>query len=121
MTARFNPLIGKLLPRLASCHAGEVVATARAIERLLRASGHDWHDLAAAIAAPPVAKTISSTTARPGALDWHLMTRQCLSRACALTPRDYEFLTSIAFFRTLSPKQAKWLTDIHRRVVRAAA
>jgi hypothetical protein len=37
--------IAKLLPRLASTHDGEVVATARAIERVLKSSGSDWHDL----------------------------------------------------------------------------
>ena len=41
--------IGKLIPRLASNHDGEVVATARAIERLLKAGGRDWHDLAASV------------------------------------------------------------------------
>lgn len=39
----------KLLPRLASEHDGEVVATARAIGRTLAAAGMDWHALAAAV------------------------------------------------------------------------
>ena len=47
-----TPRLRKLLPRLASNHDGEVAATARAIERTLKSSGHDWHDLAASIGAP---------------------------------------------------------------------
>ena len=46
------PRIAKLLPRLASSHDAEVVATARAIERTLKASGQDWHDLAREIETP---------------------------------------------------------------------
>jgi hypothetical protein len=36
-------LLGRLIPRLASEHDGEVVATARAIERTLKSAGRDWH------------------------------------------------------------------------------
>ena len=49
---RVSALLRKLIPRLASTHDGEVVATARAIERTLCGAGADWHDLAAAIAVP---------------------------------------------------------------------
>ena len=44
--------LAKLLPRLASNHDGEVVATAAAIARTLEASGRDLHDLAEHVAAP---------------------------------------------------------------------
>ena len=40
------PKLCKLLPRLASNHDGEVVATVAAIERTLHSVGLDWHDLA---------------------------------------------------------------------------
>jgi hypothetical protein len=40
------PIVEKLIPRLASNFDGEVVATARAIDRALRANGRDWHDVA---------------------------------------------------------------------------
>jgi hypothetical protein len=46
--------IGKLIPRLASDHDGEVVATARAIQRSLQSAGADLHDLVAALDKPPV-------------------------------------------------------------------
>jgi hypothetical protein len=47
------PLISRLIPRLGSPHDGEVVATARAIERTLKSQRLDWHDLAGALTAPP--------------------------------------------------------------------
>ena len=44
------PLIRKLLPRLASSNFdGDRLATAEAIERVLRSAGLDWHDFAATI------------------------------------------------------------------------
>jgi hypothetical protein len=48
------PKITKLLPMLSSSHDGEVVNTARAIERTLKGAGLDWHDLAKAFTAPSV-------------------------------------------------------------------
>jgi hypothetical protein len=42
--------LGLLIPRLASDHDGEVVATARAIQRTLAAEKLDLHDLAATLA-----------------------------------------------------------------------
>jgi hypothetical protein len=47
--ASASPVIGKLIPLLASDHDGEVLAAARAIGRMLASNGGDWHDLAAAI------------------------------------------------------------------------
>jgi hypothetical protein len=44
----FPPIIGRLIPRLASPFDPEVVATARAIERALAAHKLDLHDLARA-------------------------------------------------------------------------
>lgn len=42
-------LLAKLLPRLASDHDGEVIATAAAIGRTLAAAERDWHDIAACV------------------------------------------------------------------------
>ena len=44
--------LGRLLPMLSSNHDGERVGAVAAIERVLRSSNCDWHDLAASIAAP---------------------------------------------------------------------
>jgi predicted nuclease of predicted toxin-antitoxin system len=47
------PVIAQLLPRLGSNFDGEIIATAKAIERVLHSSSMDWHDLTKAITAPP--------------------------------------------------------------------
>lgn len=44
--------LGKLIPRLASDHDGEVTATVAAIGRTLTGVGLDWHDLARRVAEP---------------------------------------------------------------------
>src|SRR5580704_7883080 len=56
VNARLPPIIAQLIPRLASEYDGEVIGTARAIDRVLKSQGLDWHDFAAAVApqAPPV-------------------------------------------------------------------
>lgn len=41
-----TPMLRKLLPMLASDNDAEVVAAVRAIGRVLRNAGADWHDLA---------------------------------------------------------------------------
>lgn len=41
--------LAKLIPRLATEHDGEVIATVRAIHRTLGSAGADFHDLAAAV------------------------------------------------------------------------
>jgi hypothetical protein len=55
VSARLPPVIARLIPRLASPFDGEVVATARAIERAFISQKLDWHDVAAAVTAqsPP--------------------------------------------------------------------
>jgi hypothetical protein len=45
-------MLGKLIPRLASDHPGEVAATAAAITRVLATNKLDWHDLVAALLRP---------------------------------------------------------------------
>jgi hypothetical protein len=44
-----GPKLAKLLPLLGSDKDGEVVATAKAIQRTLQSGGADWHDLAGAV------------------------------------------------------------------------
>jgi hypothetical protein len=52
------PKIAKLIPRLATNHDGEVVATVRAIERTLASAGLDLHDLAGALEREPETRTV---------------------------------------------------------------
>jgi hypothetical protein len=47
------PVVENLIPRLASPYDAEVVATARALDRALKAEGFDLHDLARMAAAAP--------------------------------------------------------------------
>ena len=57
--------LGKLIPRLASDHAGEVTATVAAIGRTLAGVGLDWHDLSARVTAPKLADVVPMTQPRP--------------------------------------------------------
>ena len=52
LTPEVREKIGKLLPKLATSFDGERVAVVSAIERVLVASGMDWHDFTAAFATP---------------------------------------------------------------------
>ena len=115
MTA-FVPIIPKLerlIPRLASNHDGEVIATTRAIGRTLQGAGLDWHDLAAALR--PAAKPRDPETE-----DLREIVESLAARARLLTERETDFLLNIhARLRrgqSVSPKQAKWLRDIHARL-----
>jgi hypothetical protein len=96
------PQLAKMLPMLSSNIDGEVVAAAHAIDRLLRDAGRDWHDLVAAVLLPP-----APAESGKSAIRW------CLSRRHLLSPRDREFLESVAEqLRPLSTRQASWLNDI---------
>jgi hypothetical protein len=55
MSNALPEIVAKLIPRLASNHDGEVIATVRAIDRTLKAERLDWHDLTRALTAPPPA------------------------------------------------------------------
>jgi predicted nuclease of predicted toxin-antitoxin system len=103
--------IRKLLPRLASNHDGEVVATARAIDRLLKSSSLDWHDLASAL---------SSCPAWPMS-DWRSLARFCADNDTLLTERELDFLATLARWRgNPTEKQLNWLRKIAERLREAA-
>ena len=68
MSAPFAPVadrLGKLIPRLASDHDGEVTATVAAIGRTLVGAGLDWHDLARRVAAPSFDDIVAVSTPTP--------------------------------------------------------
>lgn len=50
LTMKSRDKLKKLIPMLSSPQEGEVIAAVRAIDRLLTASGKDWHYLAAKLA-----------------------------------------------------------------------
>jgi hypothetical protein len=114
--------VAHILPRLASDHDGEVVATARAVARVLRSAGLDLHDLTAtfrqgAIALPPP----KEPPPRPD-FDFERGADWCREHQYdpRLSDRDRGFLRSMCrwFERGKLPTeaQAKWLSDIWKRI-----
>lgn len=109
--APIAPQIRKLVRLLSSSHDGEIVATARAIDRVLRSHRLDWHDLAEAICLP-------APTVRPcDDADWRDLLAFCASRMNRLNSREREFLRSIAQRRgDLTPRQRNWLEAIANKL-----
>ena len=110
------PKLSMLIPRLASDQDGEVVAVARAIGRVLASHRLDWHDLAAGIA---------RDRAPPGVIALRRVADDLCRVADRLSPRERAFLDNavalLAAFRDLTPKQEKWLRDLHQIDCRGAA
>ena len=106
------PQLAKLIPRLASNHDGEVVATARAIERVLKSGGFDWHDLAAVVCTSP-----------PPPKSWRSLARFCADRWRLLSERELNFISVLATYRDRAPseKQMRWLNAIAARLREEAA
>ena len=108
--------LGRLLPRLASDHPGEVVATVAALRRTLGRAGLDLHDLAARLAEPPQPAQHAQHEAPGG--DLRAMAEALRAHALdRLTPKQAAFVKSacrlLAAGRPLSVKQAQWLRDLH--------
>lgn len=107
--------LGRLLPRLASDAPGEVNATARAIRRMLDRAGLDLHDLAARLTEAPQA--VKPKPQAPGADLLAMAAWLRLNAPDRLTGNQREFITKactlLATGLTLTPKQAKWLRDLH--------
>ena len=108
LPAPLIPQLDKLIRHLSSNHDGEVVATVRAIGRVLKSGGCDWHDLAARFRTP--------VTQIPHA-DWRLDVRFCFENADLLNERELDFITNIARGgRKPTDKQMKWLCAIADRL-----
>jgi hypothetical protein len=107
------PQLGKLIPRLGSNYDGEVVATARAIARVLRVAGHDWHDLVQALFPSPAQPDAVDLTSDKSTVWW------CFHRRNLLSPRDRRFIEDLTdSHKPLSPAQRKWLHDIVAKLER---
>ena len=122
--------VSQMLPLLSSTNAGECVAAAGAIGRLLRAHGLDWHDLTAAITEPASeARTKPEPPPRrepppPPPPGYNLTSQEVkdlvqaiLSHHHFLNDRSKAFLTGqlerAKYGRVLfSEKQWKWLMDL---------
>jgi hypothetical protein len=113
--------VAAILPRLASNHDGEVVATARAVMRVLNSARCDLHDLTAAFRQVSIVPPQEPRSAEPDfdfeySADW---CRQYQSDP-RLSERDRGFLKSMRHWfecgRTPTAAQSKWLDDIWGRV-----
>ena len=108
--------LGRLLPRLASDHPGEVVATVAALRRTLGRAGLDLHDLAARLAEPPQPAQHAQHEAPGG--DLRAMAEALRADALGrLTRRQGDFIRTacrlLAAGRTLTPRQAEWLRGLY--------
>lgn len=137
--------IRKLVPVLNSAVDGEVVATARAIGRVLHANGQTFHDLAAALPVHQPEPSLGDNrrhhreTPRPARWgDWRGAWRRdpkprrytpiqearqedqaafCRRRLARLGERERTFITNISPQRHgLSLRQGDWLADITARL-----
>jgi hypothetical protein len=113
-----------LIPRLASDADGERAATARLIERQLRAAGLDWHDLVTRLKAEPPAPRIiyrDRPTGQPQS--WHEVATHCRDYGRpVLTAKEMAFVRDmtarLVFGGEPTERQAEWLRAIFAKVRR---
>ncbi len=119
--APIAPQLSKLIPLLASDQEGEVIATARAIGRVLTGKGLDWSDLSQAVGE---IKWLSSQSSRstlgkqPSAIE---MVAWCRNHGHGrLSSKDHKFIltitASLELGGRLSALQTQWLRDIYTRL-----
>lgn len=121
--ASVAPRLALLIPRLASQHDGEAVATVRAIERILASAGLDLHDVARAIAAPAAPDAIAAPTRQPSQSgDWRRLAAWCRDHdGGRLTQKQRAFVADMVTWRgEPTAPQAEWLRAIADRLRRAA-
>jgi hypothetical protein len=123
-----RPALAKLIRLLSSTSDGEALGAVRALGRVLKAHGADFHALAALIGAPSPAPSGGRTgTSRrdhfdDGELvDWELMVAACVDEPERFTEKEWQFLLSMQGWRgDPTAKQLSWLTVLFKRVGRAA-
>jgi hypothetical protein len=95
--------IGKLIRLLGSDKDGEVVATARALGRTLKATGRDWHDLA------DVAERYLARPTIPVRPPWQMLAQECLRQGGAyrLKAGERQFLVGMTNW-TSEPSERQW-------------
>ena len=119
--APIAPQLSKLIPLLASDQDGEVVATARAIGRVLTTKGLDWSDLSQAVGEIKQLSfepSQSFAERQPSVIE---MVAWCLRHGEGrLSGRDRKFIltvsASIALGGRLSMNPPQWLRDIFTRL-----
>ena len=114
--------VAALIPRLGSNYDGEVVATARAICRVLMNAGLDLHDLGDGIRLGerlPVPAQPSVGHVAPCRVDernWRRVICWLQCHSAMLTNWEASFVASLARFRNLSTKQQVCLAGILEKV-----
>ncbi len=111
------PKIAKLIPRLASDHDGEVIATVRAIRRTLESAGLDLHALAAGL---------DSSTCDGEPATWQELAAWCRNIGQhRLSLKEFVFVADMADRLVLdaqpSAKQAAWLRAIYAKLKKVVA
>lgn len=112
------PKIAKLIPRLASDHDGEVVATVRAIRRTLESAGLDLHTLAAGLG--------GNGTPERAPTNWQELAAWCRNIGQhRLSLKEFVFVADMADRLILdaepTEKQAAWLRAIYAKLKKVAA
>lgn len=108
--------LAKIIPRLASDHEGEVIATVLAIRRTLEGAGLDLHALAAGIGG-------GISGREPG---WHEIAVWCDRHGeNRLSTRELDFVanmaTRLARGGTPTARQAAWLRSIYDTLRKGAS
>jgi hypothetical protein len=101
--------LAKILGMLGSSHDGERAAAALKAHEMVRAAGLTWRDVI--MPSPSIAPQLE------GSASWRFLAAECMPFSDRLPPREVEFVSKILTYRREpSPKQMKWLTDIHARL-----
>jgi hypothetical protein len=96
----------KLLGLLGSNHDGEVVAAARAAQRLVKDAGMQWEDVL--FFGPP--RTVRVPAAPNEAPSYHALARKILDSGYRLEPREEEFILDMLRRRKpITENQERWL------------
>jgi len=102
--------LARLIRLLATDRDGERLGAVAALDRALRAGGHDWHDLADA-----VERGWQARKSEPIELsDWQSVAQACLAHgASRLSASELDFLRSM-MMRPTEPtgRQSRWLGAI---------
>src|SRR5262245_7434985 len=103
--------LGRLVARFAPARVQEPLQEFRSLERLLKANGCDWHDLADLLETVELRPRLGSVELLQIAVE--------LRAHVSLTGKELEFVISCANLigngYVLTPRQRKWLLDIEAR------
>jgi len=119
--APIAPKIAKLIPRLATNHDGEVVATVRAIARTLKSSGLDFHALAAALEREPETRTAYRNWAPFRPTTWHELALWGAEHdEGRLKQHERDFIDDMVDYMVCdgepTEKQANWLRALYAKL-----